>query len=901
MADNRCSNCLTLNLECTYIEAAKKRGPPKGYVESLENRLEKMEKLLRSLCPDADFTQELGQYINRETWYHDRSTDPTRLITSNAKQPTPPRHEIPAVAGMRPTPGSKKATVREEDLAPSDDEELVHATLAEGLKRLAVNTADSRFHGKSSGIMLVQAAMDMKREYSGIHNLPSPIPENRLQEFWTPPLWEWASADQPDGPVPMPEPDLFYSLTDLFFRYVNAFLPLLHRPTYERLYKERQWEKDKSLASVILVTCAVASRWSDDPRVLWAEEGSQHSAGWKFFEQSQSLRKSPLAQPCLYDLQAFALSAMFLQGSSAPHAGWTMVGVGIRLAQDVGAHRRKVQHGDNPVEDELWKRAFWCLVAQDRLASSSLGRPCAIQDEDFDIEMPLEVDDEFWEHPDPDKAFKQPSDRPSMISYFNSFLKLNQILAFALRTIYSINKSKILLGFVGPQWEQHIVAELDSALNKWIDSVPDHLKWDPQREDPLFFDQSVSLYATYYHLQILIHRPFIPTPRKPSPLSFPSLAICTNAARSCSHVVDIQRRRTQALAPQLQSCIFTSGIVLLLNIWGAKKSGLYGEPSKQMQDVHKCMQYLKQCEHRWRTAGRLWDILYELASVGELPLPQPSPPETGYKRERDSDSPIANASNSRTSSTTDLPSTLPGSRPIAKARQPLASRGAARKVSQPQASPSASHEFVPPSLANIEHPATSVVLGQLPLHPDYSYRQASQENLGTMPWYPYHAQPSHQHQNHQQPTYGNQSQPSTSQVLPPSQQTTPRYEGPPQQPQTQQGLMYSIFADASNPQMAYPNSVSYDPYIANQTQLSMNPHGNIHPQPSAFSTPSSQQSSGAPSTTDVDLMGGMWSTAPASFEYDDWGNYLSSGIDPSTGLLLGITPDHSSGVQPPGH
>ena len=39
---------------------------------------------------------------------------------------------------------------------------------------------------------------------------------------------------------------------------------------------------------------------------------------------------------------------------------------------------------------------------------------------------------------------------------------------------YSINKSKALLGFVGQQWEQHIVAELDSALNKWVDSVPDH-------------------------------------------------------------------------------------------------------------------------------------------------------------------------------------------------------------------------------------------------------------------------------------------------------------------------------------------------------------------------------------------------------------------------------------------
>lgn len=134
---------------------------------------------------------------------------------------------------------------------------------------------------------------------------------------------------------------------------------------------------------------------------------------------------------------------------------------------------------------------------------------------------------------------------------------------------YSINKSKALLGFVGQQWEQHIVAELDSALNKWVDSVPDHracfagrlsltlilsvtlVRWDPHREDTVFFRQSAILYASYYHLQILVHRPFIPSPRKPSSLSFPSLAICTNAARSCSHLVDYSRERLGPVLPHL--------------------------------------------------------------------------------------------------------------------------------------------------------------------------------------------------------------------------------------------------------------------------------------------------------------------------------------------------------------
>jgi hypothetical protein len=36
------------------------------------------------------------------------------------------------------------------------------------------------------------------------------------------------------------------------------------------------------------------------------------------------------------------------------------------------------------------------------------------------------------------------------------------------------------------------------------------VRWDPMREDPVFFNQSVMLHCAYYHLQIMIHRPFIP-------------------------------------------------------------------------------------------------------------------------------------------------------------------------------------------------------------------------------------------------------------------------------------------------------------------------------------------------------------------------------------------------------
>lgn len=63
--------------------------------------------------------------------------------------------------------------------------------------------------------------------------------------------------------------------------------------------------------------------------------------------------------------------------------------------------------------------------------------------------------------------------------YVYSFLYTGTLVGcpyFDASSQYSINKSKALLGFVGPQWEQNILAQLDSVLNKWADSVPDHRK-----------------------------------------------------------------------------------------------------------------------------------------------------------------------------------------------------------------------------------------------------------------------------------------------------------------------------------------------------------------------------------------------------------------------------------------
>lgn len=97
-------------------------------------------------------------------------------------------------------------------------------------------------------------------------------------------------------------------LVDLYFTHVNPITPLLHRPSFERKIMQNVHLNNTSFGAVYLLVCAVAARYSDDPHVLLdgVEGGmSKHSAGWKYFQQVQLVRRTLLAPACLEDMQTY--------------------------------------------------------------------------------------------------------------------------------------------------------------------------------------------------------------------------------------------------------------------------------------------------------------------------------------------------------------------------------------------------------------------------------------------------------------------------------------------------------------------------------------------------------------------------------------------------------------------
>ncbi|KAJ7179778.1 fungal-specific transcription factor domain-containing protein [Mycena filopes] len=603
MSEKKCSHCIENDLECTFAGAVTKR---RSYVDALEARLEMTEQMLRKLTPQNNE----GESSSSHQWRSDSA------ILNHRNDPPPPSRG-PNTAILLASMSIRALNAP----SASHGDDLAHIELVQDFEDLDLHQINERFHGKSSGAMLVKAAVQLREGYE---QKDMPWVSRRMQ-YWA---FDPVKNRVPHvGPFVFPEADFLSALIDLYFAQKNVYFPVLHRPTFERSIADGLHTRDESFGAIVLLVCGIGARFSDDPRALPPGEDSLR-CGWQFFDQVPLVIGHLFERPTLYQLQFYCLATIFLE-FSAPSAGWTLIGLGLRLAQDVGAHREKNFGARPTVEAELWKRGFWTLVALDRLISTSLGRSCALHLEEFDVELPIECDDEYWENDDPALAFKQPDGKPSQVTFFRCFLQLNNILAFALKILYALNKTKQLLSQRDPDWEEHIVTELDSALNGWVDSIPAHLRWDPNRRDDVFFDQSAYLYCSYYQVQMTIHRSFIPTIRDGAPTSLPSLAICTNSARACCHVADISlQRRKHMPMPVLINPVFISGLILLLNVWSGKRTGLPAQMNSAIMEVHKCMETIRVCEKRWQIAGLFWDLLYNLTAIGQFPLPQTVPQTT---------------------------------------------------------------------------------------------------------------------------------------------------------------------------------------------------------------------------------------------------------------------------------
>ncbi|KAH6899480.1 fungal-specific transcription factor domain-containing protein [Coprinopsis sp. MPI-PUGE-AT-0042] len=628
MPDKRCSNCLALGAECTHLYANQKhaqilnRTPLKTAVEgassgSLGEYREKMNGLLQavlsstyqapshpailrdSLVSLARYGRALEEILPEDMWVStpvpSKYEPPPPIITNGAHAPS--------------TDEDEESSSEEVD---DDEIKVVPDCL---LSSFFLQPGEDHFFGPSSCLRLLATALEFKEEYQhNPHALKLVFDKYKRPHFWAAHPWEGTSSRKHQELL-FPEADHIEQLVDVYFSKIHPFTPFLHRRSFEQSVRARAYLSDSSFGAALLALCALASRYSNDRRVFDASVNSELGCGYHWFQQveaSVSISKTPT----LHGIQACYMAAMYAFSSSATEKAWYLIGMAIRAAQDLGLHRSSRSESKPTILSELRNRLWWAITVAERLISTQCGRPCSIQPWDYDAELPIECDDEYWERDDSALQFFQPPGRFAYATHFIKIIELSTILGSVQRSMYpSRNQTR------PGDLQRASLSDLDAALSSWEKSVPSHLRLGGRYNDVTFEHQAVSLWMSFYYVQMLTHRPFISRRQVRSS----SVDICINAARACSRVMEGQAAGSPLLTPAIEMpALSMAGIILIMDIW--RRDLMHGgvDSSEEVRGVHRCISALKVHEARNTALGRRVDLLLALLAASRLPLPPDS-------------------------------------------------------------------------------------------------------------------------------------------------------------------------------------------------------------------------------------------------------------------------------------
>jgi hypothetical protein len=93
----------------------------------------------------------------------------------------------------------------------------------------------------------------------------------------------------------------------MYFTNVNIFLPLLHRPNFEKDLEQKLHMTNRGFAKIVLLVCAVGARYAtadSDPRLCASDPDR---AGEQWFNQVQLTEHLTQEYVTLYDIQAYCV------------------------------------------------------------------------------------------------------------------------------------------------------------------------------------------------------------------------------------------------------------------------------------------------------------------------------------------------------------------------------------------------------------------------------------------------------------------------------------------------------------------------------------------------------------------------------------------------------------------
>ncbi|CAO3700016.1 unnamed protein product, partial [Rhizopus stolonifer] len=467
----------------------KKRGPPKGYIESLENRLKKMENLLGNIQNNDHPHSNVSRPEIEEPLRKRKEDLPVQMPTSL---------EYCKTASFL---GSSSGYYLVRDILSSDKEvvermeqfpRISSVTGAENTGPIAfrkINTADN-------DVMLVcdktlaEHVGQVETDRSYIN--PNIAPKEFLDE-----------------------------LVKRFFEIDHSTLPVVEKQPFMDAYEGCTQPPPATILTYAIWAHTCSNLSVQDPIYKKYNVDRDHICDVLWVHVSKIIKLEYLT-PRYATIQALVLICTYPNTYKTFHTNWVRGGMAIRMAQELGLHRTMEKLPLTKEMIESRKRLWYCVYITDRWNCACMGRPLAISDADCDIELP-----------DVEEGGKD-------YSVFVNFIKLSGILGEILSRICS---PKAKARGHKSMHMYHTVQSIHAMLDDWSADLPLHLRIDPETtvvSKVTCIDQAGPLMICYHVVLILLHRTFLVSNKDeilPELFSI-STESCATSAKS---IIDIAR------------------------------------------------------------------------------------------------------------------------------------------------------------------------------------------------------------------------------------------------------------------------------------------------------------------------------------------------------------------------
>ncbi|KAI5804500.1 fungal-specific transcription factor domain-containing protein [Geopyxis carbonaria] len=547
-----CTHCVNYKTECVFTLVEKKRNPPKGakYIEGLENRLGRMESLLKlsGLLPEGDEQTDLGDLERR---LQESAGSSQRAVSNMGRSSSESARGTPCSSSIQSATNSPQNMRNEEEVEALSDQMCSLVTN---------NCGETRFIGSSSGFSIFSPkGIQWVNEKTGDSSFQKMIQDatsskngQRPFDMWKPDVF--GEIFDQRGKNPLPPKETARLLVQDFFGGFNVLFPLFHQATFEELF-EKQYSDNPPPDSgwyaafniLLAIACRLRISHTPDGAARETTIGSHIQEAWRYFQNAATvLTELLLRNTDLLSIQAILGMALFMQGTANPQPSYFLIAAAVRIATSIGMHRRGNSFGLSAFEVEQRRRIFWILYLLDKDMALRSGRPPCINDDDCNVELPDE----------------NPADGIGDVPLRKGKGKFN---LFRTMACFAVIESKVYMQLysarAGKQSDGELlntIGQLDKELEEWKDAVPAEFR--PLAENEMLITEQgpivmhvVVLHFAYYNCLTTIHRMSIHhgywtsrlsnyaiaglSARPLNPRVFSSAALCVSAARASIHLI----------------------------------------------------------------------------------------------------------------------------------------------------------------------------------------------------------------------------------------------------------------------------------------------------------------------------------------------------------------------------